>query len=62
MVCWYCSQLFPGPIGPRCKKNGMEVNTLLFNKKWQDPRCPVLDEYNRNILAALAEAAEGAEG
>lgn len=59
MLCWYCSQVFTGPLGAQCKMNGMKLNEKLYERKWQDPRCPVLDEYNRNILAALAEAAGG---
>jgi len=37
----------------------MKLNEKLYGRKWQDSRCPVMDEYNWNILAALAEAVKG---
>ena len=64
MICQFCNQKFLGDKDPvtkmssiRCKMNGMKLNEKLYERKWQDPRCPVMEEYNQSMLNALKEAA-----
>lgn len=54
MICRKCIDVFTAYSGRvKCKKNGMLINMRLYSKKWEDPRCPELAEYNASILQAL---------
>jgi len=59
MICWYCNQVFAGPLGSQCKMDGHKLNETIYFRKWQDPGCPALREYNESILEALKGAQNG---